>query len=46
MSKYGGCLLGGPEFGKDRWRNDPMDGLYDHNALLGYMLWGSDQLQG
>ena len=33
-------MPGGPEFDKDRWRNDPMDGLYDHDALLGYMLQG------
>ena len=46
MSKYGGCMPGGPEFDEDRWRNDPMDSLYDHDTLLGYMLRGSDQLRG
>ena len=44
MSKYGGRLPGGPEFDEDCWRNDPMDRLYDHDALLGYMLRGLDQL--
>ena len=39
-------MLGGPEFDEDRWRNDPMDRLYNHGALLGYMLQGSDQLRG
>ena len=39
-------MPGGPEFDEDRWCNDPMDGLYDHDALLGYMLRGSDQLRG
>ena len=39
-------MPGGPEFDEDRWHNDPMDGLYDHDALLRYMLWGSDQLRG
>ena len=46
MSRHGGHLLGGPEFDEDRWCNDPMDRLYDHDTLLGYMLWGSDQLRG
>ena len=39
-------MPGSPEFDEDRWRNDPMDGLYDHDALLGCMLRGSDQLRG
>ena len=34
-------MLGGPEFDEDHWHNNPMDGLYDHDALLGYMLRGS-----
>ena len=38
-------MPGGPEFDVDRWHNDPMDGLYNHDALLRYMLWGLDQLQ-
>ena len=39
-------MPGGPEFDKDHWRNDPIDGLYDYDALLRYMLRGSDQLRG
>ena len=46
MSKYGGRLPGGPEFDEDSWCNNPMDGLYDHDTLLGYMLQGLDQLRG
>ena len=46
MSRHGGHLPGGPEFDEDCWCNNPMDGLYDHDTLLGYMLQGSDQLQG
>ena len=39
-------MPGGPEFDEDRWHNNPMDRLYDHDALLGCMLRGLDQLQG
>ena len=46
MSKNRGHMPRGQEFDEDLWCNDPMDGLYDHDALLGYMLRGSDQLRG
>ena len=39
-------MPGGPEFDEDCWRNSPMDGLYDHDALLRYILQGLDQLRG
>ena len=25
-------MLGGPEFDEDHWRNDPMDGFYNHDC--------------
>jgi len=45
MSKYNGQVPGEEPFDEERWRQDPMDDLYNHNTLLAYMLQGSDQLR-
>ena len=44
MSRYNGQVPGEEAFDEERWRQDPMDDLYNHDALLAYMLQGSDQL--